>query len=101
MSNNEVTFINILDVQEGHQGDVISILDVLTDAVISKQPGFISMSVMASKDGKRIVNVAKWASAADLQALQANPAAAEYGQKLHGLATPAPGLYDVVGDYTA
>jgi heme-degrading monooxygenase HmoA len=101
MSNSEVTFINVLDVQDGKQTEVVTILEDLTNAVISKQHGFITMSVFASKDGKRVINVAKWASAADLQAVQSNTDAAEYGKKLHGLATPQPGLYDEAGVFNA
>lgn len=100
MSNGDVTFINILEVEDGRQADVVRILEDATTAVISKRQGFISMTVLASKDGRRIVNIAKWASATDLQALQADPAAAEFGKKLHGLATPSPGLYDVAGEFT-
>jgi heme-degrading monooxygenase HmoA len=100
MSNGEVTFINILEVESGRQADVVKLLQDATNAVISKRHGFISMAVLASKDGKRIVNIAKWESAADIQALQADPAAAVFTKKLSGLATPTPGLYDVAGDFT-
>lgn len=100
MSNDGVTFINILEVEDGRQSEVVDILQDATDTVISKRPGFISMTVLASKDGKRVVNIAKWESPADIQGLQADPAAAEFSKKLSGIATPAPGLYDVVGEFT-
>ena len=101
MSNGEVTFVNILEVEDGKQDEVAKILQDATDTVISKRPGFVSVTLLASKDGKRIVNVAKWASAADVQATQNDPAAAEFGKKLAGLAKPVPGIYDVVGEYSA
>lgn len=101
MSNSEVTFVNILEVEEGKQDEVAKILQDATDTVISKRPGFVSVTLLASKDGKRIVNVARWASAADVQATQNDPAAAELGKKLAGLAKPVPGIYDIVGEYNA
>ncbi|WP_200877240.1 antibiotic biosynthesis monooxygenase [Devosia sp. LC5] len=101
MSNGEVTFVNILEVEDGKQAEVAKILQDATDTVISKRPGFVSVTLLASKDGKRIVNVARWASAADVQATQNDAAAAEFAKKLAGLAKPVPGLYDVVGEYSA
>lgn len=101
MANGEVTFINILEVEEGKQAEVTKILQDATDTVISKRPGFVSATLLASNDGKRIVNVAKWASAEDVHATQNDPAAAEFGKKLAGLAKPVPGIYDVVGEYSA
>ena len=101
MSNGEVTFVNILEVAEGKQAEVTRILQDATDTVISKRPGFVSVTLLASKDGKRVVNVARWASAADVQATQEDPAAAEFGKKLAGLARPVLGLYDIVGEYGA
>lgn len=101
MSNTPVTFVNILEVEVGKQAEVAQILQDATDTVISKRPGFVSATLLSSKDGKRIVNVARWASAADVQATQNDPQASEFARKLAGLAKPTPGIYDTLGEYLA
>ena len=96
-----VTFINIIDVDPSKQQEVIDILNEGTEQVISKRPGFISVTVLASADKTRIVNIARWKSADDAKATQADPAAAAYAERTAAIATPSPGIYAAVSEFTA
>lgn len=96
-----VTFINIIDVDPSTQQEVVDILKEGTEQVISKRPGFVSVTVLASADERRVVNIARWESADDVKATQADPVAAEYVKRTAAIATPSPGIYAVVAEYTA
>lgn len=96
-----VTFVNIIDVDPSKQQEVIDILNEGTEQVISKRPGFISVTVLASADKSRVVNIARWKSADDAKATQADPAAAAYAERTAAIATPSPGIYAAVSEFTA
>lgn len=95
-----VTFINVIDVDPSKQQEVIDILTEGTERVISQQPGFSSVMLLASVDGSRVVNIARWASAADVRATQADPAAAEYVRRTAAVADAHPGVYTVVAEFS-
>ena len=69
------------------------------DASMNARPGFISVTLLASADKTRVLNVAQWESADDVKATQSDPEAAEYAKKTAGIAKASPGLYQVVGEY--
>jgi heme-degrading monooxygenase HmoA len=96
-----VTFINVIDVDPSQQQEVIDILNEGTENVISKRPGFISVTILASADKSRVINIARWDNADDVKATQADPAAAEFAKRTAAIASPSPGLYTVVSEYTA
>ncbi|WOF24097.1 antibiotic biosynthesis monooxygenase [Microbacterium betulae] len=96
-----VTFINVIDVDPPRQQEVIDILNEGTERVISTRPGFISVTILASADKRRVVNIARWASADDVRATQADPVAAEYATRTAAIASPGPGIYAIVSEFTA
>lgn len=96
-----VTFINVIDVDPSKQQEVIDLLVEGGEQVMSKRPGFVSLTLLASLDKTRVVNIARWESADDVKATQADPAAAEYARRTAAIAEPRPGLYAVVGEFTA
>jgi len=96
-----VTFINVIDVDPSKQQEVIDILNEGTEQVISKRPGFMSVTILASADKSRVVNIARWESADDAKATQADPAAAAYAARTAAIATPNPGIYAVVFEFAA
>ncbi|GAA4056437.1 hypothetical protein GCM10023065_01350 [Microbacterium laevaniformans] len=98
---NPVTFVNIIDVEPEQQQAVIDILKEGSEKVISHRPGFISVTIIASADQRRVINIARWHSADDVRATQADPAAAEYAQRTAAIAQAHPGLYATVAEYTA
>lgn len=96
-----VTFVNIIDVDPSKHQQLIDLLVEGTQKVISKRPGFISVTLLASLDKTRVINVARWASAEDVQATQADPEAIRYAQGTAAIARPSPGRYAIVGEFTA
>ncbi|MEV0941981.1 antibiotic biosynthesis monooxygenase [Micromonospora wenchangensis] len=95
-----VTFVNVIDVDPSRQQEVIDLLTEGTEKVVSRRPGFVSVTLLASLDRTRVVNVARWRSADDVRATQADPEAAEYARRTATLAQASPGLYTVVGEFT-
>ncbi len=98
---NPVTFINVIDVEPSKQQEVIDILREGTRLVMSERPGFRSVTILASLDKGRVVNIARWDSADDVAATQNDPAAAEYAKRTAEIATVHPGVYTVVAELTA
>ncbi|MFN8202968.1 MAG: antibiotic biosynthesis monooxygenase [Solirubrobacteraceae bacterium] len=96
-----VTFVNVIDVDPSKHQELIDLLAEGTEKVMSKRPGFISVTLLASLDRTRVINVARWASADDVKATQADPDAAEYAKRTAAIARPGPGLYAVVGEFAA
>lgn len=99
--SNPVTFINVIDVDPSKHQEVIDLLVEGTEKVMTKRPGFISLTLLASLDKSRVVNVARWESTDDVKATQADPEAAEYAKRTAALAKAEPGLYTVVGEFSA
>ncbi|OUZ10979.1 antibiotic biosynthesis monooxygenase [Aeromicrobium sp. PE09-221] len=94
-----VTFINAIDVDPSKQQELIDILNEGTEQVIGKRPGFISVTILASADKSRVVNIARWESADDVIATQADPTAAEYAKRTAAIAQADPRLYTIVGQF--
>lgn len=99
--SNPATFINVIDVDPSKQQELIDVLLEGAGQVISQRPGFLSVRVLASLDGSRVVNIAEWASAGDAKATQSDPAAADYARRAAALGRPSPGVYAVVGEFSA
>lgn len=95
-----VTFVNIVDVEPSRQQEVIDLLTEGTQQIMTKRPGFISVTLLASLDKTRVINIARWESADDVKATQNDPEAAKYAQRTALIAEPHPGLYTIVGEYT-
>lgn len=95
-----VTFVNILAVEPDQQQALIELLNEGTERVISKRPGFISVTILASLDRRRVINVTRWESADNVKATQADPEAAELAARTAEIATPDPGIYVVAGEHT-
>lgn len=96
-----VTFINVIDVDPAKQQEVIDILQEGTEKVISRRPGFVSATILASADGSRVINLARWDSVDDVKATQADPATAEYAKRTAAIATTGPGIYTAVSELGA
>jgi quinol monooxygenase YgiN len=99
MSDQSVTFVNVFDVEPDRQQELVDLLTSGAEEVIRHRPGFVSLTLLASRDGRRVVNVGRWAGAEDAAATHADPRAADYAARAAAIATSAaPGLYDVVAD---
>jgi heme-degrading monooxygenase HmoA len=67
-----VTQITVVESEPGKQAEALS---VMTERArfMARQPGFISISVHRSLDGRRIVNYVQWQSRNQLQAAHKSP----------------------------
>lgn len=96
-----VTFVNIVEVDPAQQQEIIDLLVEGTKEVMVNRPGFVSVTLLASLDKTRVINVARWESAEDVKVTQSDPEAAEYAKRTARIAQANPGLYTLVGEFTA
>ena len=59
--NQPITQINVIDAEPGKQDEALAVMTERAE-FMRKQPGFISISLHRSLDGKRIVNYVQWHS---------------------------------------
>jgi heme-degrading monooxygenase HmoA len=67
-----VTQITVVEVEPGKQPEALSLMTERA-RFIARQPGFISISLHRSLDGRRIVNYVQWQSREQLQAAHRSP----------------------------
>lgn len=91
-----LTLVNVFETSPETQQKLLEILTVATDEEMSKQPGFVSANLHASRDGLRVVNYAQWESTEAFKAMLANPACRGHMDEAEKLAKPDVHLYDVV-----
>ncbi|WP_433496940.1 antibiotic biosynthesis monooxygenase family protein [Sphaerimonospora sp. CA-214678] len=96
-----VTFINILDVDPTKQQELIDVLNEGTEKVMSHRPGFVSVNILASLDGTRVVNLAQWRSLDDIKATMSDPEAQTFAKRTAEIAKAAPSPYRVVSVHHA
>ncbi|AIB12480.1 antibiotic biosynthesis monooxygenase [Azospirillum argentinense] len=91
-----LTLINVYGVEPGTQADLAKALSEATENTIRHQPGFLSVSIHSSLDGKTVVNYAQWASKEHFEGFMRKPETQEQLKMFAGLATSvAPSLYTV------
>lgn len=91
-----ITLINVYEVEPEKQAELAHLLSEVTDAVIRRQPGFVSVSVHSSFDGHRVVNYAQWASKADFETFMKAPSTQDQLKRFAALAkSVSPALYRV------
>jgi quinol monooxygenase YgiN len=96
-----VTLINVFDVAPSKQQALVDLLEEGTENVMRDRPGFVSVNLLTSNDGTRVVNYAQWRSLADVKATMADPAAQEYARRAAVLAQATPHVYSVVSVHHA
>jgi len=91
-----LTLINVYDVQPGNQVELARALSEATESTISRQPGFISVCIHSSLDGKKVANYAQWASKEHFEGFMKRPETQEQLKRFAAIATSvAPSLYKV------
>ena len=80
------TLINVFVVEPDNQDKLIEVLKEGTEALFSKQPGYISASFHKSMDGRRVVNYGQWRSPKDIDAFRSKPEIGEYFKRVRELA---------------
>ena len=91
-----LTLINVYEVEPEKQAGLADALAEATRKTIRHRPGFISVSIHRSLDGRKVVNYAQWASKAHFEGFMKKPETQEQLKQFAGLATSvAPSLYGV------
>lgn len=90
------TLVNVFTVEPDNQQKLVQVLREGTESFFSKQPGFISSSVLTSKDGRRAINYSQWRSTKDIENFRGHPYFAPYIQRIAALAKSESILCDVV-----
>ena len=80
------TLINVFVVEPDNQDKLIEVLKEGTEALFSKQPGYISASFHKSMDGRRVINYGQWRSPKDIDAFRSKPEIGEYFKRVRELA---------------
>jgi quinol monooxygenase YgiN len=91
-----VTLINVFDVEPATQQELVELLTEGTEKVMRERPGFVSVNLLTSNDGTRVVNYAQWHSLEDIKATMADPDAQYYARRAAELAQATPHVYSVV-----
>ena len=91
-----LTLVNVFETTPDTQRKLIELLTTQTEEVMSRQPGFVSANLHASRDGLRVVNYAQWESTEAFQAARSNPVCQASMRKVEKLAQPDVHFYDVV-----
>jgi quinol monooxygenase YgiN len=94
--NDVVTLINVFTVAPEDQQRLVDVLVDATQAVMRKQPGFVSANIHRSLDGTRVTNYAQWRSQEAFEAMLRNQEAAEHmGEAARIAKRFEPHLYEV------
>jgi heme-degrading monooxygenase HmoA len=67
-----ITQITVIECEPGKQDEALSVMEQRAQ-FMSRQPGFISISLHRSRDGRRIVNYIQWQNREQLQAAHRSP----------------------------
>ena len=85
--SHHITLVNLVTVRPGiTQQAVLDSLRHNTETVIMTLKGWISTTLIASCDGQRVVIHSQWDSAADVEAMRADPRMAAYFPNISELA---------------
>jgi quinol monooxygenase YgiN len=90
-----VTLINVFDVEPANQEQLVELLAEGTERVFRHRPGFVSVNLLTSNDGTRVVNYSQWQSLEDIKATMADPDAQGYTKRATELAHATPHVYSV------
>jgi quinol monooxygenase YgiN len=96
-----VTLINVFEVDAAKQQELSDLLNEGAEKVMRWRPGFVSVNVLASVDGTRVVNYAQWSSQDAIKAAMADPGVQEFAKRVAALGKPDPHPYRVVAVHRA
>ncbi len=81
-----ITLIDVFSVDPKNQDKLVQIMVEATEKTLKHIPGFISMSVHKSLDGKRVTNYEQWESVKHCEMMYQNPEVRQHIQKAVGIA---------------
>ena len=95
------TVINVFFIDPGVQRWLVDSLLAESEKVMHKFPGFISLSVHRSTDGRRVVSYSQWRAREDFERMTQSPEAQAFMSSLSGIADSDVHVYEVVGTFEA
>src|SRR5215471_19052721 len=95
-----ITMINVFTVDPANQARLLELLAQATRDSVRHAPGFVSARLHRGLDGTKVTMVAQWRSAADYEAMRADPTPLPYLQRALAIAKFEPGMYEFVRAFT-
>lgn len=80
------TLVNVFTVEQDNQLKVLGLLQDGVDTMFSKMPGWISTTLLKSKDGSQIIVYSQWRDEKDINAFRQDPRMKSYFQQFGALA---------------
>jgi quinol monooxygenase YgiN len=90
-----IAMINVFDVTPERQAELADVLSDGAENHIRHRPGCISVNILTSNDGKRLIYFAQWRSKADIRATMSDPDCQVFREKAAELAKPDAHAYSV------
>lgn len=91
-----LTLINVYEVEPDKQAELVKALSDSTENTIKHQPGFVSVCIHSSLDGKKVVNYAQWVSKEHFEGFMRRPETQKQLKRFAEIAkSVAPSLYKV------
>lgn len=90
-----VSMINVFTVEPERQQELADVLSEGADRYIRHRPGCLSVNILPSNDGSRLIYLAQWRSKADIRATMSDANCQFYRDKAAELATPDAHAYTV------
>ncbi len=81
-----ITLIDVFSVDPKNQDKLVQIMVEVTEKTLKHIPGFISMSVHKSLDGKRVTNYEQWESVKHCEMMYQNTEVRQHIQKAVAIA---------------
>src|SRR5581483_1324641 len=95
MKNNEITLINIFQVEPEKQQQLIDIMIRTADQTVRYLPGFISAHLYRGLDGTRVANYVQWRSKEDLDRMRETPEMKKHIDEIHTITSGNPLLFEL------
>jgi quinol monooxygenase YgiN len=80
------TLVNVFTVEPGDQPQVLALLQEGVETLFAKMPGWISTSLLKSRDGQQVVVYSQWRDGKDIDAFRQDPRMKPYFQRFGALA---------------
>jgi quinol monooxygenase YgiN len=90
-----IAMANVFEVDPDKQKELAEVMSEGAEKFIRHRPGCISVNILLSTDGKRLLYFAQWKSKGDIKATMADPDVQYYRDKAAELAKPDPHAYTV------
>ncbi|GHG21773.1 antibiotic biosynthesis monooxygenase family protein [Streptomyces filamentosus] len=87
--------INVFEVEPEKQKELAEVLSEGAEKFIRHRPGCLSVNILTSLDGRRLVYYAQWRTKADIKATMADPDVQFYRDKAALLGKPDPHAFTV------